>query len=98
TVGSNYSITVVGHRVNVNAVTANTTNVVQDYALVISSGDGTVADALKLGNPAPPLAVTNLPFVTDVTNGFADDPENFGGFILNQHVGANPALFGTNLL
>ncbi|MEI6392259.1 MAG: S8 family serine peptidase, partial [Verrucomicrobiota bacterium] len=44
---TNYSITVVGHRVNVNAVTAQTNNVSQDYALVISCGDGLVTNALS---------------------------------------------------
>ena len=33
--GTNYSVSVVARRVNVNAVTANLTGVVQDYALVI---------------------------------------------------------------
>ena len=46
--GTNYSITVVGRRVNVNAVTAQTNNVCQDYALVISSGDGLVTNAITL--------------------------------------------------
>ena len=40
--GTNYSVSVVARRVNVNAVTANLNDVVQDYALVISSGDGTL--------------------------------------------------------
>ena len=39
---TNYSVTVFAHRVNVNAVTAHTNNVVQDYALVISSGNGEI--------------------------------------------------------
>ena len=38
--GTNFSITVMGYRVNVNAVTAQSNNVVQDYALVISCGNG----------------------------------------------------------
>ena len=38
--GTNFSVTVMGYRVNVNAVTAQTNNVVQDYALVISCGNG----------------------------------------------------------
>ena len=38
--GSNYTITVFGHRVNVNAVTAQADNIAQDYALVVSCGDG----------------------------------------------------------
>ena len=45
---TNYSVTVVGHRVNVNAVTAQTNNVCQDYALVVSSGDGLVTNAISL--------------------------------------------------
>ncbi len=40
--GTNYAITVYGRRVNVNAVTANTNAVVQDFALVVSSADGSV--------------------------------------------------------
>jgi len=56
-----YDITVVGKRVNVNAVTAQTNNVEQDYALVISCGDGEVKDALNLkgGN----FVTRNLPNV-----------------------------------
>jgi len=38
--GTNYTVTVVGHAVNVNAVTLEQTNIVQDFALVIASGDG----------------------------------------------------------
>src|SRR5690606_27137980 len=34
-----YTIYVVGNRVNVNAVTAHTNGIVQDYALVVSSGN-----------------------------------------------------------
>src|SRR5256886_11539815 len=43
--GSNYAIAVVGRRVSVNAVTANTQDVVQDYAPVGSSGGGEVTNA-----------------------------------------------------
>src|SRR5205085_12464941 len=35
-----YSVTVIGRRVNVNALSAHPNNVAQDYALVVSSGDG----------------------------------------------------------
>ncbi len=41
-------MTVVGRRVNVNAVTAQTNNVCQDFALVISSGDGLITNAITL--------------------------------------------------
>ena len=59
---TNYSVTVVARAVNVNAVTARTNDVVQDYALVISSGDGEVADALTVTD-APIVSVTS-PSVT----------------------------------
>ncbi len=44
--GTNLAIFVRGHRVNVNAVTANTNEVVQDYALVISAGEGLVTNPI----------------------------------------------------
>ena len=46
--GTNFSVTVMGYRVNVNAVTAQTNNVVQDYALVISSGNGQVTNVMTV--------------------------------------------------
>lgn len=93
TLGTNYSVTVVARHVNVNAVTAQTNNVVQDYALVISSGNGEVPDALTVTEqpivalPPPPLAET--------TNTFANYPSISGTLIYNQRVGANTALLGT---
>ena len=92
--GGTYDIAVIGKRVNVNAVTAHPNNVVQDYALVISSGDGDVPNALSLSNVVS--RSVNVPFVTEVTNSVPDDPENFVGMLLNQHVGANSPLLGTN--
>lgn len=91
--GSRYSVTVLGRRVNVNAVTAHT-NVVQDYALVISSGNGTVADAISIdldsGVVFASSAVTNsgtdlstFPYVTTVPDGVP---------LLDQTVGANAPL------
>jgi len=57
---------VIGRRVNVNAVTANTTDVVQDYALVISSGNGVLAAPFQLSrrlandfHRIPPTPLTN---------------------------------------
>jgi subtilisin-like proprotein convertase family protein len=94
--GGTYDIAVVGKRVNVNAVTAHANNVVQDYALVISCGDGEVPNALSLSNVISRSA--NVPFVTEVTNSVPDDPNNFVGMLLNQHVGANSPLLGTNRL
>jgi subtilisin-like proprotein convertase family protein len=95
---TNYSITVVGRRVNVNAVTAQTNNVVQDYALVISCGDGLVTNALSFNTNAGIVSVTQ-PLVTTVSNVFGASSSNFsGGVLLNQHVGANTPLLGTNLV
>lgn len=96
--GTNYSITVVARAVNVNAVTAHTNGVVQDYALVISSSNGEITNALTLASDT--LAVTN-PYIANlsaVTNQFADSPDITGGLLLNQHVGASSPLQGTNTL
>ena len=91
-----YSVTVVGREVNVNAVTAQTNNaagvyapnVVQDFSLVISSGDGMNSGAISVV-PSPvvsnPTAAQIVTFVV-VTN----TP------LLNQFVGANTPLMGTN--
>jgi subtilisin family serine protease/subtilisin-like proprotein convertase family protein len=77
--GTRYSITVVGRRVSVNAVTANTTDVVQDYALVISSGNGEVTNAFvsltRANNGVDPN-----PAPIGLTNGMP---------LLKQRVGAN---------
>jgi subtilisin-like proprotein convertase family protein len=95
--GSNYSITVIAHDVNVNAVTAHTNGIVQDYALVVSSGDGTVSNALMFTNSA----VVANPYqanLTTVTNQFPTSPDTSGGVLLNQKVGASSPLQGTNTL
>jgi subtilisin-like proprotein convertase family protein len=86
--GTNFAVTVVGCRVNVNAVTAHTNDVVQDYALVISSGNGEVTNAFTvtdLGAVSNPTTDQQITFVT-TTN----QP------LLNQFVGANTPLLGTN--
>src|ERR1019366_6798729 len=82
--------TVVARSVNVNAVTALTNGVVQDYALVISSGDGQVADALTVTD-APIASVTSAS-VTFITNSFASGQGLSGGLLLNQRVGAQGPL------
>ena len=98
-VDSSYSITVIGHRVNVNAVPQHTNNVVQDFALVVSSGNGEVTNALSM-TPAVFSATNqaNLTVVTnefDVNNQLAGVTNIQGGLLLNQHVGANsPILSG----
>ncbi len=83
---TNYTVTVVGRSVNVNAVSAQTNNVVQDYALVISAGDGYVSNALtvvagpvvsSLNQDTTYVATTNAP-------------------LMNQTAGENTPLLGTN--
>jgi subtilisin-like proprotein convertase family protein len=85
----NYSVTVVGRAVNVNAVTAQTNNVVQDYALVVSVGEGEVPDAIS--------SVVDNPIVS---NGAADQDITLltttNSPLLNQFVGANAPLLNTN--
>ncbi len=91
--GSNYSVTVFGHHVNVNAVTAQPGNVVQDYALVISAG----SNALTVLNINATSSQTE-PLVTVMTNGFPASSifPTTGGMLLGQHAGANTQLQGTN--
>lgn len=85
--GGNYSVTVRAARVNVNAVTAKTNGIVQDYALVISSLSSTSA--------APFTVDANL---TSATNALAQvDVLTNGYSALYQRVGANsPFLISTN--
>ena len=99
--GTNYSITVIGRGVNVNAVSAQTNsynnanpagvfapNVAQDYALVVSSADGGVPGAFTVadqGIVSNPTGDQDLTFVTQT-----NQP------LLNQFVGASSPLLGTN--
>ena len=83
--GTNFSVTVIGRRVNVNAVTAHTNDVVQDYALVMTS-EG--ADAMSVSEQA--VVAAGTPYVTTVTNTTAAP-------LLNQSVGASsPLILGAN--
>jgi subtilisin-like proprotein convertase family protein len=98
TLGTNYSITVIGRSVNVNAVTAETNNIVQDYALAISSGNGQVSNALTLVSDLG-IATTGYTNLTILTNQFASGDPNapiFGEILNPQYVGANSPLIGTN--
>jgi subtilisin-like proprotein convertase family protein len=95
---TNYSITVLGRRVNVNAVTTQTNEVSQDYALVISS-DSQATNALSLSSTVPTLVTNeNIALVTYTTNMFAGISGVAGSLLLNQHVGANFQLLGTNTI
>ena len=94
--GTNYSITVFAKDVNVNAVTANSNGVVQDYALVASWDNGELTNAITL--TSNPVISSYMPDVTFVTNEFANSPSTSGALLLNQLVGASSPLQGTNTL
>ena len=94
--GANYSVTILGRRVNVNAVPEQANDIVQDYALVISSGDGLDTDALTLNNS--PTVFAGAASVTWITNGFDPRSENFGNLLIGQRAGANGPLAATNTI
>jgi subtilisin-like proprotein convertase family protein len=97
--GTNYSITVIGRDVNVNAVSAQTNNaagayapnVVQDFALVVSCGEGELTNAittvLDQGVVLNPTLGQQITFLGGT---------NSNAPLLNQFVGANTPLLGTN--
>ncbi|MCX6927998.1 MAG: S8 family serine peptidase, partial [Verrucomicrobia bacterium] len=93
---TSFSVTVVARGVNVNAVTAQTQGVVQDYALVISSGDGQVADALSVTDS--PQVSPGASSVTFITNSFDASQGISGGLLLNQRMGAQaPSAAGSTI-
>lgn len=85
-----YSVTVRAKRVNVNAVTGYPTEILQDYALVISVGDLTLTNAFKIGEPSLPnfpLVQSPVPVIT-LTNKIP---------LLSERAGAHsPVVVGTN--
>jgi subtilisin-like proprotein convertase family protein len=87
---SHYSVTVIAKSVNVNAVSAQS-GVVQDYALVISSGDGQVPHALSLSEYAASTASLS-PSVTLLTNQFSANGLDYGGILPFQRIGAGAPL------
>lgn len=83
-----FSVTVVGRRVNVNAVTAHPDNVAQDYALVISSGNGEVTNAFTVVDGVVAGAGPfNLTIVTNTVDSQLP--------LLGQKVGANSPLIAS---
>src|SRR6185312_8001912 len=94
--GTNYSITVVARNVNVNALTSHTNGIMQDYALVVSCGNGDVTNALSLVDVA--VVGNMVRTITSITNQFPDSPDTSGALLTGQRVGANSPLQGTNTL
>ena len=90
TLSTNYSITVVGHSVNVNAVTLDQTNIVQDFALVVSSGDGGNTNGITFTAAAPSFA--------SVINPTVDYVPNTNGILFDQIAGGNAPWLSTNML
>lgn len=87
--GTNYSITVRGSRVNVNAVHDHPNGVVQDYALVISLGDGYATNALEVTEPGQ-IVYTNGPLITYI------DPASNGVPLIRQTAGEHSPFYSTN--
>ncbi|HEV2330405.1 MAG TPA: S8 family serine peptidase [Verrucomicrobiae bacterium] len=85
-----YSITVKGNRVNVNAVSEAPENDVQDFALVISSGD--------MGEISNAMSVTSDNFSSNPTGDQYISVAQTNTFLLNQTVGANTPLIPTNIV
>jgi alpha-tubulin suppressor-like RCC1 family protein/subtilisin-like proprotein convertase family protein len=85
---ADYLVTILGNRVNVNAVSQHTNNDVQDYAVVISAGDmGSVTDAMNVTD----LGISNNPTTfQNITIGLTNT------ILLNQIAGANTPLINTN--
>ncbi len=80
------TVTISGTRVNVNAVTGQTNNILQDYALVVSSDDPALNQPLTIISSQ--FGATNVTLVTVASNGVP---------LLHQRVGANePNLYMTN--
>ena len=83
---TNYTIKVRGSRVNVNALKGHQNKIAQDFALVVSTTDNTVTNAITM---APtPIMTTQTEELTTITNGLA---------LLYQRTSANsPILAGAN--
>jgi subtilisin-like proprotein convertase family protein len=94
-----YTVTILGYSVNVNAVTAQSNNVVQDYALVIACGEGEVTNAITVtANPlvSNPTGDQDITMVGVNANGMSTNFNATGGVFFNQLAGANTPLLGTN--
>ncbi len=77
------TVTISGTRVNVNAVPGQTNNIIQDYALVISSDDPALSNSLTIATS--PIVSLAPVLVTMASNGVP---------LLHQRVGANePNLY-----
>ena len=74
---TNYTITVRAHRVNVNAVTARTNGIFQDYALVISIGNSSLTNTFSSISGITGVQDPSA-FVSPLTNGVVRRDERVG--------------------
>jgi subtilisin-like proprotein convertase family protein len=75
TLGTNYSITVIGRDVNANAVTTEQTNIVQDFALVVACADdgNTNGISVAVATPAPvPSLAQQITYVAGTNQPYFD--------------------------
>ena len=87
-----FSVTVVGRRVNVNSVYTDPNDTVQDYALVISYGNGTANTALTVTNGVPsPATGPEVNVLTPIQ----ETSTNQSYLALNQRAGENSPLLGS---
>ena len=89
--GARYSVTVIGRNVNVNAVTTVATNIVQDYALVVSLGDNSISSSVTVS------PVTNAP-VGSITPQLTDLGGSSVSYVNNLIEGANDPVVSTNVI
>ena len=80
---TNYTITVKGSRINVNALRGHENGIVQDFALVVSSGNNAITNAISI-KPASTFT-TQAQDPTTITNGLA---------LLRQRTSAHSPLLG----
>jgi len=91
-----YSIAVRARAVNVIAVSAEADRVAQDYALVVSSDDAQIANALSVVSSN--FYAAGEPLVATLANSFAAGSAVFGTVLTGQRVGAHPPILETNLV
>ena len=95
---ASYTVVVKAHRVNVNSVFSHTNRHAQDYALVISSGDGTPSNNVNLAVSGPVFTNDFSPRTNVLaarSGGSTNRPQR--AFLVDQRVGANnPLIVNTN--
>ncbi len=90
-VEQSYTLFVIGSRVNVNAVPAHTNEIVQDYALVVSSANGDFAGGLTIDDF--PTLITNYSITNEPHRfTFIDPGDTNAAPTPGQRAGANSPL------